>query len=141
MKRSIMPVLGLIALASLVTLAGAAAPKVVKATPDNGQNDVDPGTVRELRVVFDQPMDVGGRSIVGGGDTFPKFVGKPRWENNKTTVVWLMKLEPDHDYWLSINNESFANFKNAKGASAEPYPISFHTRAGAAAASSQPAAK
>jgi hypothetical protein len=135
MKRPILTVLALVL--GFISTTRADAPKVVKAIPDNGQNDVDPAKVRELRIVFDQPMDVGGRSIVGGGETFPKFIGKPHWEDKKTIIVWPMKLEPDHDYWLSINNETFANFKNAKGESAEPYPISFHTKA--AGAASQPA--
>ncbi len=121
----------------------AAAPRVVKATPDNGQNDVDPAKVKELRIEFDQPMQTGGRSVVGGGDTFPNLIGKPRWENGNKTFIWPIKLEADHDYWLSINNESFTNFRGKNGESAEPYPIQFHTRAagaGGAGEASQPAA-
>ena len=120
---------------SVVALAES--PKVVKASPDDGASDVDPAT-NELRVEFDQPMDRGGMSIVGGGDNFPKILGRPHWVDDKTISV-AIKLEPDHEYALSINNATFANFKNKNGESAEPYPISFKT-AGAAGAASQPAA-
>jgi hypothetical protein len=39
--------------------ARADAPKVARARPDNGAMTVDPAT-REVRVVFDQAMDLGG---------------------------------------------------------------------------------
>jgi len=119
----------LVAGASLVS---AAPPKVVKAMPDNGQENVDPATT-EIRIEFDQPMSTAGRSIVGGGETFPKTVGNPRWLNPRTMII-PVKLEPGHEYWLSINSDSFKNFTNKAGESAEPYPISFVTaKAGAAA--------
>ena len=47
----------------LIPLCLAAAPKVLKTVPENGKNDIDPQT-SELRVVFDQPMRPGGRSVV-----------------------------------------------------------------------------
>ena len=103
----------------------AAPPKVVKATPDNAATDVDP-KLKQIEIVFDQPMNQGGRSIVGGGPTFPKITGQPKWTNDRTIVI-PVELEADHDYRLSINNQSFTNFKNPKGKSAVPYPISFST--------------
>ena len=109
------------------SVALAQPPRVVHATPDDGQKGVDPAATRELRIVFDQPMDHGGRSVVGGGDEFPKLVGKAHWTDEKT-FVWAIKLQPDHDFWLSINSDRFTNFASAAGESATPYPISFHTR-------------
>src|SRR5262245_28141171 len=123
---------------ALLSSALADPPKVVKAAPDDGQTDVDSARTREIRIEFDQPMDQAGRSIVGGGDTFPRMIGKPRWVNAKT-IVWTVRLEPNHEYWLSINNETFKNFTNKKGESAEPYPISFKTVAAGGAATTQPA--
>ena len=115
----------------LCAVAQAAAPKVVKATPDDGQEDVDPKTT-EIRIVFDQPMDRrGGWSIVGGGESFPQMIGRPRWIDEKTFVI-RVKLKPGHEYWLSINNENFTNFRNVAGESAVPYPISFKTAGDAA---------
>jgi hypothetical protein len=101
-------------------------PKVVKTTPENGQDDVDPAT-SEIRVEFDQPMNAGGRSIVGGGERFPKLTTRPSWIDEKTMAI-PVKLEPKHEYWLSINSDTFKNFRSAAGESAEPYPISFFTR-------------
>ncbi len=104
--------------------AVAAPPKVVKAVPDDGASDVDPA-LKELRVEFDQPM-LHGMSVVGGGPAFPNLTGKPRWENDHTFVCsW--RLEPDHDYWLSINSDRFTNFRGTNGEAAVPHPISFHT--------------
>jgi hypothetical protein len=103
----------------------AAPPTVLKAAPDNGAKDVDPG-LKEFRVTFDQPMSSGGMSIVGGGPSFPKFVGKGRWADERTLVMtW--QLEGEHDYWLSINSDRFTNFRSRQGESAVPYPISFRT--------------
>ena len=105
--------------------ATAAPPVVAKAVPDDGATNVDPA-LKELRVVFDQTMSPDGMSIVGGGPTFPKFTGKPHWENNRT-LVYGWRLEPGHDYWLSINNDDFTNFRGTNDESAVPHPISFHT--------------
>src|SRR5689334_10731490 len=118
MRNAIALIIGLLLLGPATVLADA--PKVVKASPDNGQTDVGPAT-KEIRVEFDQPMNTRGRSIVGGGDTFPKMIGNPRWINPKTILIPI-KLEPEHEYWLSINSDTFKNFTNAKGESAEPYP-------------------
>ena len=132
MKHSLVSCLAGAALCTGLALGGQAAglesqiPRVIKAQPDNQAQQVDPDQ-RELRVIFDQPMAPGGRSVVGGGPLFPRLVGKPRWENERT-FVWSLRLEPDHEYWLSINSGSFGNFRGTNGESAAPYPISFRTR-------------
>lgn len=119
-----------------VSAALAAPPKVVKATPDNGAQNVDPA-LRQLRIEFDQPMDRGGWSVVGGGPKFPRFVGRLRWLNDRT-AVWTWKLEPNHGYWLSINSDTFTNFRSKTGEPAEPYPISFQTGVAKGPPASQP---
>ena len=117
-------------LAAFVCLGATAAvakpPRVVKASPDNGDIGVDPQT-RELRITFDQPMEPGGMSVVGGGEAFPEPTGKPKWLDRGRTFVLPIKLQADHEYWLSINNAKYANFQNRAGESAIPYPISFRT--------------
>ena len=111
------------------SLCLAESPKVVKAVPDNGQKDVDPETA-ELRITFDQPMRPGGRSIVNSSrGVFPELVGQPRWEDGGKTFVWKLKLEPNTDYWLSINSTRFNNFRSKDGEPAVPYPIAFSTGA------------
>ena len=111
----------------MVLFCVAAAPKVVKTIPENGNKDIDPATA-ELRIVFDQPMRPGGRSLVNSSrGIFPDLIGQPRWEDEKT-FVWPMKLDPNTDYWLSVNSARFTNFRSKNGEPAVPYPIAFSTR-------------
>jgi hypothetical protein len=112
----------------MAVVAAAAPPKVIKAVPENGAATVDP-QLKELRIVFDQAMSQDGHSVVGGGPKFPKFVGKRRWENDRT-FVWSWQLEPEYEYWLSINSDRFTNFRNLSDELATPYPISFRTAKG-----------
>lgn len=100
-------------------------PRVVKAVPDNGDSDVDPA-LKEIVIEFDQDMDPGGRSICGGGPSFPKFDGKPRWNSPRVLVI-PVKLEPNRQYDLSINCPSAQNFTSTSGESAEIYPMTFKT--------------
>lgn len=112
----------------LVTLAAVALgdpPRVIKATPDNGETGVGPN-LRQIRVEFDQDMAEGSHSWVGGGEAFPKIRGRPFWEGPRVAVL-PVELKPDHEYWLSINSQSFGNFRSKSGQSAQPYPISFRT--------------
>ena len=104
--------------------AHAAPPKVVKAVPNNGAVGVDPAR-GEIRVTFDQPMSEG-MSFVGGGESYPEVVGSPQWDDSKT-IVMKVKLKPNHEYFLSINNDRFRNFTNPAGEPATPYPINFRT--------------
>jgi hypothetical protein len=107
------------------SMAVADPPRVAKATPDNGDADVDPG-LTEIRVEFDRDMAQGGHSICGGGETFPRISGKLRWIDKRTAAI-PVKLEPDHRYDLSINCPAATNFRSAAGEPVEPYPISFTT--------------
>src|SRR5947208_2476648 len=91
-----------LALALAVTAsARATPPKVIKAIPDNGAIDVNPA-LAEIRVTFDQDMNRGGFSWVGGGENFPG-AGKARWVDARTCALPI-KLKPNHDYTLSVNN-------------------------------------
>src|SRR5437867_7985323 len=105
--------------------AAADSPKVVKASPDNGDTDVDPN-LKEIRIEFDQDMLSGSHSVCGGGDTFPQQSGKLHWANKRTFVI-PVKLEPNHDYHIGINCPAAMNFKSVGRESVEPYPISFKT--------------
>lgn len=101
-------------------------PTVVKTTPANGEKQVDPG-LRQITFEFDQDMNTrGGRSICGGGDTFPKIVGSMRW-SGKRTFVMSVRLQPNHDYRLSVNCPSALNFRSAAGEPVVPYPVRFTT--------------
>lgn len=113
-------------LLGVASRAQAEAPRVTQSVPAPHATEVAPMT-REIRVTFDQPMDrAHGYSIVGGGPEFPQIIGKPRWANDRTIVI-SVRLEPEHEYWLSINSDRFSNFRNQMGEAATPYPISFTT--------------
>jgi hypothetical protein len=116
--------------ASLAAASLAAPPNVVTTSPDNGEIDVDPG-VREIHVEFDQPMDPRGRSVVGGGDSFPQIAGELRWANDRTFII-PVTLRPNHEYQLSINTDTFKGFTGKGGQPAEWYPLRFRTRAAGA---------
>jgi len=100
-------------------------PSVVMTTPSAGDTDVDP-TLTEIRVEFDLPMVTNSWSWVGGGPTFPETTGEPSFEGDRV-VVLPVRLEPEHDYWLSINSDRHTNFVSKGGRSATPYAIEFHT--------------
>ena len=112
-------------------VAVAAPPKVVITSPDNGEVDVAPD-VKEIRIEFDQPMHPGGRSVVGGGESFPGISGQPRWLDAKTFVL-PVTLKPGHAYQLGINSDTFKGFQNPQGEPAEWYLLFFRTRAEGAA--------
>ncbi|MBX7168998.1 MAG: hypothetical protein K1X74_21865 [Pirellulales bacterium] len=125
-------------LAGLVSPLVAAAPKVVKLTPANGDQAVDPGT-RELVIEFDQDMRRDGHSLCGGGENFPEIkpaqgARGPRWKSARVFVV-PVRLKPNHTYELSINCPKFQNFRGATGESAEATPFGFKTAAAKAGAS------
>jgi len=100
-------------------------PKVIRTVPGNGDLNVDPAT-KELRVVFSRPMFPHSWSVVGGGPTYPETVGDVRWEDERTFVM-PMQLEPEHDYWLSINSGTFTNFRGVNREPCIPYSVSFRT--------------
>lgn len=110
-------------------------PKVIETVPRNGDLNVDP-RLHEMRFVFDQDMRRSGYSICGGGPTYPKTVGRPRWVDSRTLVM-RVQLVPDHEYRLSVNCPSAKNCRSARGEPAVPYPVQFRT-AGTSDASPTP---
>jgi hypothetical protein len=116
----------------LATDGLAAPPRVVSSTVEDGQDDVDPA-LTEIRVAFDQPMDPRSWSIVGGGPMFPEVVGRPRWVDAKTLAI-TVKLQPDREYRMALNSETFQGFRSRAGEPAAPQPLAFKTRAAAPAA-------
>jgi len=83
------------------------APKVTQMVPPVGATDVDP------KLTFDQDM-AGGFSWTGGGETFPRTTGRPRWVDRRTCVL-PVTLEPGHSYRLGINSPSHRNFRSTRG--------------------------
>lgn len=63
---------------------------------------------------------------MGGGETFPKVTGKPRWLDDRTCIL-PVRLEATHKYAVGINSRRFQNFKSVGGEAAVPYEIEFQT--------------
>ncbi len=116
---------------ALARVAWAAGPRVVFASPDDGQVDVSPD-LKEIRITFDTAMSDRGQSLCGGGESYPD-VGNLKWVDDKTLSI-PVTLKPNHDYFLSINSDRFKNFRSVDGEPAEWYLIEFKTRAAGAAA-------
>lgn len=106
-------------------IASADPPRVVAMSPDNGDIDVDP-SIERIRVEFDQDMAPGGRSICGGGPSFPPLTGQPTWESPRVLMI-PVKLSAGGAYMLSINCPSAQNFRSVKGEQAEITPLMFRT--------------
>ena len=117
---------------SLGGVVNAVPPKVVITFPDNGEVDVDPA-LKEIRIEYDQPMDARGRSVLGGGESFPEIAGEMKWINPRTLSI-PVKLKPGQQYQFNLNSDTFKGFANTKGEPAEWYPVQFKTRAADAAA-------
>jgi hypothetical protein len=111
--------------AAAVPLLALGAPQVMRTIPANGDNNVDAG-LAGIRVEFDSDMSMDGYSFVGGGPSFPKPTGQPRWLDQRTCVL-PVQLEPDHDYSFSINSERFTKFRGTDGVPAVPMPVTFRT--------------
>ncbi len=107
--------------------AEAGVPKVLRLEPANGAKDVDPD-LKEMVVVFDRDMGKG-MSWCGGGPSHPAANDdrKAQWRDARTCVLPIT-LEPGHTYSLSINCQSYRNFRSADGVPVRPYPVEFQTR-------------
>ena len=124
MRRTLRSVTSLTA--TIVTgLTFGAPPTVVQCTPADRAVEVDPAT-SAIRIIFDQPMNPRGHSIVGGGLLFPTINGTIGWADDRTLDVPVV-LKPGWCYRLSVNSARFQNCRGASGEPATPYPLRFWT--------------
>lgn len=76
-------------------------------------------------------MRASGQSICGGGATFPRVTGTPRWEKAADGTVRVLvlpvALEEEHAYRLSVNCSGAQNCRSATGEPAEITPVWFAT--------------
>ncbi len=112
----------------LLALAMLAPPRVVEFVPPTGSVDVDP-ELAELRVTFDQDMSTRSFSWTGGGPSFPRTTGQPRWIDARTCAL-PVALVPGRAYALGINGGSFTGFRNRGGEPAAPAELWFRTAGG-----------
>ncbi|MBM4060537.1 MAG: hypothetical protein FJ265_05510, partial [Planctomycetes bacterium] len=107
--------------------ARAKAPKVVSIVPENGSQDVDPAT-KAIVVTFDRPMQDGTWSVVGGGEHFPKMVGKIAYDEARKVLTVPVELKPDWDYELWLNRGKYDTFRAEDGTPLVPVQVKFRTR-------------
>jgi hypothetical protein len=101
-------------------------PKVLSTLPQNGDRKVD-SRVSEIRITFNREMNTG-FSLVGDGPLFPRGRLRPYWDADRTTLIWPVDLDPNHEYKFGINNFGFKNFANTCGVPASPMVVEFKTR-------------
>ena len=110
-------------------------PQIVELYPNNGANEIDPGTT-QLRVTFDRDMNTNGFSICEEAVGSVQWVGRPKWINART-VVADVKLEAGRKYDLSLNCPSAQNFRSAAtDAALKPVAWTFTTAKSSAMAKS-----
>ncbi len=103
------------------------APEIIRLDPPNGERDVS-AAVTELRVTFNVAMGHG-FSWCGDGPTYPTIPEgkKPYWTNAGKTCVLPVELKPGSEYELSLNSQSFRNFKSAEDVPLTPVDYTFKT--------------
>lgn len=89
---------------------------------------MDP-SLKEIRVVFDQPMRDGSWSMCGG-EQYPEVVGTPFYDQACRTWTVRVNLLPDHEYRFWLNCAWFRGFQSGRGAGLEPVEVRFRTGRG-----------
>lgn len=102
-------------------------PQVVSTQPANGATNVDPN-LAELTVTFNESMlDHSWSWSYRNADQFPELNGDPAYTTTTTNVL-PVKLQPQTNYVIWLNTETYTNFKDAAGNSLAPYSFSFTTK-------------
>ncbi|NUP90269.1 MAG: Ig-like domain-containing protein [Candidatus Sumerlaeia bacterium] len=111
-------------------LAWLTPPEVLEVVPADGATAVDPA-LPEIRITFSQPMG-GGRSLTGGGEKYPPFDESREltWSDDRRTIIWPVRLAPNHAYRFGINSFSHINFMSERGVPVTPRRIQFQTGPG-----------
>ncbi len=103
-------------------------PTVVKTTPANNDQKVEPGPT-VLSVTFSEPMMKGQQSWAQiSSESFPKVTGMPELTKDGLTATLPVVLAPDTEYVVLLNTEELDTFKDKAGNSLEPYKLVFKTK-------------
>jgi hypothetical protein len=102
-------------------------PQIISIWPANGATNVDPTSVADIHVVFDQPMMDHSWSMTGGGIHYPNITGDIHYDSKRTTWIAPVKLKPGWRYEFGLNSESYQNFKSADGVPLDPVYVTFQT--------------
>jgi len=102
-------------------------PTVVSTIPANFADGVPP-TLDTIGITFDQQMMNKSWSWTRlDRKTFPKMVGRPRYDVERKTCTLGVKLKPATVYLVGINCGKAKNFKSSSGEKAKPYALVFAT--------------
>lgn len=105
-------------------------PKVVSVSIANDAKDVDPN-LTEIVVRFDRPMRKSlptlGYDLRGPRERFPE-IGKFEFDEQGTSFRISVKLQPAHEYEITLNRQSGGAFASTDGILLAPYKIQFRTR-------------
>lgn len=105
------------------------APRVVSTFPENGNVDVDPA-VTELSVVFNEEMtDQSWSWVYEDKNSFPAMTGQAYYTDDFTRNILPVRLEPNKEYVVWVNQPEYNNFKDKSGNPAVPFRFSFKTGA------------
>lgn len=103
-------------------------PEIVKLSPEDGAEGVDPST-KSIAVTFNTRM-AGGMSWVKSDGAFPGTEsGRAAWSKDGKTCTLPVELQPGETYKLSLNGSHAVNFQSDDGVPAAVTLWSFTTKA------------
>ena len=102
-------------------------PTIVAMVPENGATGIEAETVSELSITFDIDMNTTSHSWIGGGETFPRTNGEPRWTDERTSV-FPVELESGREYVIRINPPNRRGFQSKEGVPVPPLLYKFSTQ-------------
>ncbi len=102
-----------------------AAPVVVSASPNRGDEKVPPGPAT-ITVTYDRPMSPGHTVVASEAGALPESLESPRWVS-PTVCEWRVKLEPGTAYAIWFNAVDDGDFQSEQRIRAKPYHLAFKT--------------
>jgi hypothetical protein len=104
-------------------------PVVVKTIPEAGSMTVDP-SITEIRVTFSREMRDRSWSFVKASpdEYFPGAGDPPHYLEDHRTIVFPVKLQPNHSYLVWVNDPKFNNFMDTEKHRSVPYLLVFKTK-------------
>ena len=105
-------------------------PRVIDCSPKPFETRIEPA-LPEISVTFDRPMNTVDRVRFEGIRFMGAFPGvrdaEPTWDENRTTCVLPVQLQPDVTYAVAINTSKGRSFKDANGVLAVGFAWVFAT--------------
>ncbi|MBN2497761.1 MAG: tetratricopeptide repeat protein [Deltaproteobacteria bacterium] len=110
-----------------VNAGEASKPLVVRTSPPNYSQDVDP-RLGVVSVTFDQEMKDKHWSWVSEyASMYPKSEHDPTYDRQLRTCSLHVHLEPGKVYWIQFNSPKYKNFQSRYGTPARPHVLLFAT--------------